>query len=236
MPTTLPLQAVSLASNCWPADPQTLINEFTDKGAAVSSDLQGVIIRSTKPAEIDQDKMWIKVDGSTQPEGQFVFGGGSWIWPHEVPAAGPERRLYVGTAASIDTYDGGSAGAVTDRTGPFWEIDTDFQARMPLGVGTLPVSGTVVSVTDTGGVDEHTLAEENIPEHDHGMPLGSGEMRTAVAPGSGNNNDDAVSGGGLVSYDTFTAFGQAAPTPLNNTPPYVGCYFLKRTARVYRTP
>lgn len=230
----LPLNPGTLASNCYPESPQTLYNEMFAKGLALAGDLTGVIISATEPDPEDRDKMWVKFSaGNTQ---HYVFINGLWVWPHPDPPSGNVRRIYVGTLASITTYDGGDANAAGDASGPMWERDTTFDARMPLGVGTLPLSGTVVAVTNTGGADEVTVVENNLPEHDHGMPAGDNEIRTAVDPGSGNNNDDAVSGGGFVSYDTFLPFGQATPDPMDNMPPYIGCFFLKRSTRIYIRP
>lgn len=101
----------------------------------------------------------------------------------------------------------------------------DYQARFPVGVGTFAAAGSV-ALGGTGGEDQHLLLVNEIPKHDHGMPPDANAMRTTLAPGSGSNNDDAISGGGYIGLATFAPVG--GDDPHENRPPYIGCYFYIR--------
>lgn len=210
----------TLASNCYPALPQTLYIEMFAKGF-VTIDLTGVIISSTTPVATDRDKLWIKLDGGNNPVRQFVFNGGDWLWPHEIPLNDARRTIYTGTLASIDTLDGGVAGAISSTSGPFWAQDTDFDARFPFGIGTT-AGGTVITEGGTGGTDEETLTVAQIPAHTHdGLP------RSEVDSTSGGDEHAHFAAGTQLSDST------GGGDPHNNLPPYRGVYFIKRTARIY---
>src|SRR6266852_4970670 len=84
-----------------------IINRLTG-----SVSVNGVVIGPNLPAVTDQDKLWIKTDNAGNPIGQFIFNG-RWIWPHETPASGQERRIWVGQESDLWAYDGGDG---TDPT------------------------------------------------------------------------------------------------------------------------
>lgn len=220
---------------CYPTTPQELINDaFEGAQATIPGEFQGVIVSDTQPDVDDQDKVWVKLNGSET--NWFVFINGEWCCPHQTPAGGDERRIYVGenNAGGLWSYDGGDGidpALATDTTGSFWAVDTNFAAIFPVGVGTF-AGGGAVGLGGTGGEDEHVLTESEMPAHTHGMPTGVNEMRTNVAPGSGNNNDDSISGNGYYSRATFSENG--GDEAHNNLPPYLGVYFIKRSARIYR--
>lgn len=187
----------------------------------------------SEPTVDDRDKPWLRLNVDQSPDQWYVYFNGEWVWEHEVPASSNERRIWVGSTVDLETYDGGSAGAVTATTGPFWEVDTDFAARFPLGVGTLPLSGTVVNVTDTGGVDTVTLTTAQIPAHLHTI---SNAYAAQVGSGGGAIIGFSGTGTGVVATTPVNSDSTGGGTAHSNTPPYIGVYFIKRTARVYRTP
>lgn len=176
---------------------------------------------------------WIRyqTDGSPYPGIPAIWTYfGSWLAAHPVLSTDKDVRLWKGTLGDLDTKDGGSAGAVTATTGPFWTRDTDFDGKMVVGVGTLQPSGTVKVLGDTGGVDRVTLDTTMIPSHSHpsenGNPFitqGAGMPSEFLVGGAmgANGEDHNVTGltGGGLSHD--------------NMPPYRCVYFIKRTARVY---
>lgn len=90
------------------------------------------------PDAADQDKPWIRLNADGSLDRVYTFFTGVWASPHPVPPDGATNliQLYDGDATSLDTFDGGSAGAVTATTGPFWEIIADFGNRIPIGAGT----------------------------------------------------------------------------------------------------
>src|SRR5512146_583800 len=171
---------------------------------------------------------------------------GDWITPVNYDAS--ERRLYVGTLAALNTYDGGDTGTASDRSGPMWEEDTDFKDRLAMGVGT-----TLANPGDTGGEAEHTLteAEGGVGTHTHAFGLSNPASDDAYFSRPGTSTVQGYTGyyitgsgpnivAGQTTADLFTlpsgsdGKGAAAPTPFPLIPPVVGVYFVKWTGRTYR--
>jgi len=99
----------------------------------------------TVPAVSDQDKPWIRTIGNA-PDKVYVYESGYWLSLHPVPYGSQERRIWTGTTADLATYDGGSAGDPSVFSGPFWEVDTNFAAVFPVGVGEF--SSPIISTTE----------------------------------------------------------------------------------------
>ena len=233
-----------LASNCWPATPQSMINEMFDKTRGELQDLTGVIISATTPDPEDQDKMWVKLDGAGMPVGQFVFFSGDWIWP----VAGFDRNdrvFWRGDLANLPLKDGGVAGVATTTTGPFWEVDTEMSGKVAIGVGALP-SGAALSNGDTGGNDEIVLSTADLPQHNHAVTIGE--------TGGGNSDETLpeedgafrVVGGNTLEYRSTWESDQVGytrnsgspatpPAPISVLNPYLAGYWIKRTIRQYYT-
>jgi len=194
------------------------------------------IISDTAPTADDQDKLWIKTAAGA-PIRQFIFYDGAWVWPHEIPAEDSRIQIYKGTAASVDTLDGGVAGVANAASGPFWEIDPDLSARLPVGVGTLD-SGTSVAVGDTGGSAEHTLVQTELPDHSHTLTLSRYSLSNSSNPPP---NQLLASNIAPTTPDTplptpdVSIDGGGSDEAHNNMPPYYGVYFIKRTKRKYYT-
>ena len=152
-----------------------------------------------------------------------------WIKPHPIPP-GPDgkRLLFVGDPADVNTLDGGASAAVTDTTGPFWEIDHDFDARFPVGAGTFASGAQVTAVGGnmTGGEEKHTLTEDELPEINPTSKAAAqvdiDQDGTRTIPGVGD---------GFNTEMSFNPLGGGEAH--NNLPPYKGVYFIKRTARIY---
>ena len=192
---------------------------------------------SSTPVAADEDKPWIRLNADGTPDRTYVFAQGAWLSKHSLPTG--SVMLYKGTEASLTTFDGGAAGTITATSGPMWAKISDMDGRVPLGPGTLTVSGTVVGVTDTGGVDKisKTLTKANLPAHSHKTGIdGSGITddreagRTRVGAGTelGFNATNETSNV-MESRDT----GDGEAFDLDNMPPYYGIFFIERTARVY---
>lgn len=218
-------------------------------------DLTGVIISDTTPAADDQDKLWIKTDLNGLPLGQFIYQGG-WIWPHQIPASGKERMIWTGTEAELATYDGGVNVAVTTTTGPFWERDTAFDFRFPVGMGTNAIAydgnpASSIVPTNTGGAERVALDATEGPVHTHDVytknrdnnTYWSGDINGAGKVATGAS---ALAGGGDAAitalephFETDEAGGTGTPPVVvshQNMPPYLCVIFAKRTARIFRTP
>jgi hypothetical protein len=180
----------------------------------------------TTPALNNQVYPWLDEDGNW-----WVYNQGRWARKNPVSKTSDERRIYVGTTTDLLSYDGGDGTATaTDFTGPMWQVDTEFDARFPVGAGTFAASGVVVvqgKVTSTAvaGEDRHTLTIPEMPSHTHSFfPL--------VTADANNGGANGVQYGTTASVATTSTGGDA---PHNNLPPFYGVYFIKRTARVYYT-
>lgn len=168
---------------------------------------------------------------------------GAWISLHPLPPGAV--MMYEGSEASITTFDGGEAGAVTSISGPMWEKVTQLNARFPVGPGTLP-STAVINVTDTGGEENHELIEEEIPEHTH--LIADPEVGASSLTSPNQVLDNQVTDAGLLNYtlqgktDEEATVGKTSPfggdadgdtVGHNNLPPYYGIFFIRRTARTH---
>lgn len=202
--------------------------KVSDVGTPPSADEQSTVV-------------WVPLNGSSQPLGWFKYQGGAWLMPSTMgDHPEDERRIFVGSESDVWAYDGGdgtnpSAVVPTSTTGAMWEVDHTFDARFPLGAGTLAVSGTVVAVGATGGTDQTTITEAQLPAHHHEVTV---EALNASGDGSGcltGGKDDAISPrpDGTWTGDTEdTGSGSA----FDKMPPYKAVYLIKRTVRRYYTP
>lgn len=203
------------------------------------------IVSETAPGADDQGKLWIQVNSYHEPIRQWIYSSGAWIWPHPIPPSDKRLQMFVGSAAEVDTLDGGVAGTAGAKSGPFWEIYSDMSAKFPMGVGTLE-DGTSVAVTNTGGQERVTLTSTQVPDHQHkgkayykasGGTAGSDEsglMDNLYHENSGhttNSGTTSVAAAGVLTSETVGTIGESHP----NLPPYYGVYFIKRTGRQFYT-
>lgn len=186
--------------------------------------LSTVIISDTAPGPDYLDSCWFKTS-SDYPVRPYVFKDGKWLARHPI-AVGFVLMTEAADAAAIAALDESGAvpaDPVTTTSGAFWEPLAAMAARMPIHPGTLPVSSTVVNVTNTGGIEKHVLTVAEMPSHTHNsdmiMPYNG-----ARALSNASANDSA-----LLSATTATGGGTAH----ENMPPYYGIWFVRRTARLY---
>lgn len=179
-------------------------------------------ISSSAPAPADRIWPWFRLDPTTgRFDRIYNYVSGQWVSPH--PDFTGKVVIYRGALGTIETLEGGAAGTITATSGPFWERDTDFNAKFPVGVGTFAHEGSV-AVGDTGGKDQHTLTVSEMPSHGHGINGKTFVYSTA---------------GGAVNLPAGSTWGYISPTneggddPHTNVPPYLGVFFIKRTARLY---
>jgi hypothetical protein len=121
---------------------QDRFNTFAAYLQAVLPGTYSTFVKSAStPSVDDQDKPWIKINADGSLVGVYTFSSGAWVRPYPIPA-GPNgfRMLWADTLVALETYDGGSAGAVTATSGPFYEVDSDFTDRIPRGAGTVAVN------------------------------------------------------------------------------------------------
>lgn len=187
----------------------------------------------TTPGVNDRSKPWLRTTASGLPDSWYVYGGSTvaaWIWPHPVAALSDFRVMYAGSAVSITTLDGGDSNPIGDASGPFWEIDTAFESRSPMGVAAV-ISGTATPfpVGTNYGEAQHTLTSSELPSHAHTISAGT----TLDVNGGGTRTlfgtDDAA------IFTTTRNSGSVGSDAAHNTVhPVRAVYMLKRTARIYK--
>jgi len=188
----------------------------------------------TTPTLNNQVYPWLDNNGNW-----WVFQGGYWARQNPVAAGSSERRIFVGTSADVLSYDGGDGTVYSGNpyAGSMWAIDTNFEARFPVGAGTFAASG-VVSVNGTttstaiAGEDKHTLVTAEMPSHTHQILDQYINLVQRGTADSGVFSATNRSEGVANLLPTTSSGGDAAH---NNLPPFYGVYFIKRTARVYYT-
>jgi hypothetical protein len=228
--TLITLTPPSLPVGYCPLNYQTLANDIiSGTQATFNSSIGNSFFNfgSSTPALNNQVYPWLDEDGNW-----WVFNGGYWNRKHPVSITSSERRIFIGTTNDLLSYDGGdgTSNPPTNYTGAMWEVDTNFQARFPVGAGTFAASGVVTvggttTSTAVAGEDKHTLTIPEMPSHTHSFfPL--------VTADANNGGANGVQYGTTASVATTSTGGDAAH---NNLPPFYGVYFIKRTARVYYT-
>lgn len=244
MSIRIPLFSGVLPSSCY-SNFQGLSDDIMSYGYGLIDGATEYIVSETAPGADDQGKLWIQVNSSNQPIRQWIYSGGAWLWPHPIPPNDNRLQMFVGSAAEVDTLDGGVAGTAGSKSGPFWEIYSDMSAKFPMGVGTLE-DGTSVAVTNTGGQERVTLTSTQVPDHQHkgkayykasGGTAGSDEsglMDNLYHENSGHTTTSgttSVAAAGVLTSETVGTIGESHP----NLPPYYGVYFIKRTGRQFYT-
>lgn len=245
---------------CW-SGPQQFANDLTALLTGTTGDIDGVIISDTLPAPEDQGKLWVRtVSGII--EGLYIYQG-NWMRPYRIPYNSNEIMIWKGTSTELKTYDGGVDEAVSDTTGPFWEPDTDFAFRFPIGNGTNGTTydgnpATVIAEQATGGAEKVQLVEDELgfTEHKHcigrmskdsgsgaddgffltgSATVASGNARGVSGDWDANHTADisSLSGEKLVSANAELDAGATAAKYHDNMPPFKSVIFAKRTARKY---
>lgn len=227
MSVLLPIIPGTLPVGVCYASEQARLNGFA---AQLQSRLDGMAFYnfgSSKPDVAYNAYPWLRTTDM-----RWYYFDGIWISPN-LETSTFARRLFVGTTTDLQTYDGGDATVPSDRSGPMWEVDTDFAGRIPMGPGTLPTFSAVVAVGQNYGSDAVTLNNTQIPATipglevltnawDNGGPVGGTERLLSDVPfGSGTQT--------IASTYTNPSGGE----PHENTPQVRGCYIIKRTNRLY---
>lgn len=140
---TLPVLPPSFPAGYCPT-PQELANAIAAGLRVILPGWIGLVVIGNNEPTVDQrGGIWYK----TEPNANTVVGVctwspfyGFWLSNHWLHNGGlppyNERRIFVGSLSDLEVYDGGEPGTVSDTTGPFWVIDTDWADKWPLGVGT----------------------------------------------------------------------------------------------------
>ena len=241
--TLFTLTAPSLPTNYCPLSYQNLANDIIEGTQVTFNSTIGNSFFNfgpSIPAINNRIYPWLDENGQW-----WIFDQGFWVYKNTVVANGYDRRIFVGTTTDLLSYDGGDgAVTVTPTSGPMWMVDTDFDARFPVGAGTFAASGAVAvngtaTATSIVGEDKHTLNASEIPTHNHNVRVETANGVTvsnlmctdfAEKPAGNGNNDFSFQAGINVVADNF-----GGGLSHNNLPPFYGVYFIKRTGRVYYT-
>ena len=241
--TLFTLTAPSLPTNYCPLSYQNLANDIIGGTQVTFNSTIGNSFFNfgpSIPAINNRIYPWLDENGQW-----WIFDQGFWVYKNTVVANGYDRRIFVGTTTDLLSYDGGDgAVTVTPTSGPMWMVDTDFDARFPVGAGTFAASGAVAvngtaTATSIVGEDKHTLNASEIPTHNHNVRVETANGVTvsnlmctdfAEKPAGNGNNDFSFQAGINVVADNF-----GGGLSHNNLPPFYGVYFIKRTGRVYYT-
>jgi hypothetical protein len=246
--TLITLTAPSLPANYCPASYQKLANDIIGGTQATFNSTIGNSFFNfgpTYPAINNRIYPWLDENGQW-----WIYDQGFWLRKNPVTAA-YERRIYVGTTTDLLSYDGGDGTATaTTLTGPMWEVDTEFEARFPVGVGAFVASGAVAvmgKATSTAivGEDQHKLTLPELAAHTHNVAIkvfghgGEDGDRSAADGGTTSNtvtNNTTVFPTSTLDPDLdASAVSAGGDIAHNNLPPFYGVYFIKRTIRVYYT-
>lgn len=241
--TLFTLTAPSLPTNYCPLSYQNLANDIIEGAQVTFNSTIGNSFFNfgpSIPAINNRIYPWLDEKGQW-----WIFSQGVWLYKNTVAANGYDRRIFVGTTTDLLSYDGGDGTAVAgDTFGPMWMVDTLFDARFPVGVGSFAASGAVAvngtaTATSIVGEDKHTLNASEIPTHNHNVRVETANGVTvsnlmctdfAEKPAGNGNNDFSFQAGIHVVADNF-----GGGLSHNNLPPFYGVYFIKRTSRVYYT-
>jgi len=220
----LPIQNGSLVTDCFNNE-QERLNAYSAAQFAILSGSAFYNFGSSKPSVDLNAYPWL----NTNDMRWYRFNG---IWISNANHNSDERRLWVGTEDDLKLYDGGDAGIPSDRSGPMWEIDHDFDARFPVGPGTFP-SGTVVNPTSAGGEERVTLTTPQLPAHTHPHGDAVANFASAYTTTPNQNTYRAYdAGAGDISFNEFTGT-EGGGQSHNNLVPYRGVYIIKPSARLF---
>lgn len=217
----IPLIPGQLAQNCYPQNPQLLYEEMFARGHGVIPDITGILIQDAAPDPVYRgNKGWIPTSGGVPVYPGYIFiwhaTVGHWVSRNPIGASDDSRRIYVGTSASVATYDGGDANAPGIASGPMWEIDTAFAGSVPIGVGLIPGSSPAASITaplDTtdslgnSGEYKHSLTPDEM-QHMHGV----GDDPQNIVPG-------AVDDPAVQLHRAWTSGGESYTSSTNDMNP-----------------
>lgn len=135
---------------CYASEQERLNGFSAQQFVTIPDGFSSLVIGPDTPTVEQQDALWLQTDENNNPIQYYLFSSqyAAWLWPHPVPPSDPRLVLYTGDSGDVDTLDGGDALAVTETTGPFWEISADWTDKLPIGAGTTPVNSDSLEFDD----------------------------------------------------------------------------------------
>jgi hypothetical protein len=131
------------------------------------------------------DAIWIKTEDGV-PVRAYTYVNGLWLSRHPITAGSKRLHPFEGSVDEIALEDGGSPGTATVNSGPFWELASDWNGRMPIGVNDALVGGPDLTLPQysLGFRNTGTQADplgmirltdyRKLPQHTHGLGWGDG--------------------------------------------------------------
>lgn len=143
------MNSIFLPVQFTPFPPGYCFTTYTAFGSDIASNLRvelpgnitPINYGPNQPASNLRDRPWMVTDAETQAPvagmGMATWSPtyGKWVVPHQIPASSSVRMDWTASLSVLETFDGGSPGTVSPTTGPFWEVDTDWADKVPIGVG-----------------------------------------------------------------------------------------------------
>lgn len=238
----------SLPEGFCPASEQIRLNTYAQFMQVYFPLSVGTVnVGSTKPAPDQNSFPWLRLNNDGSPDGWYYYFNGYWLAKNTNVCTG---MPWTDSLAALATFDGGEGNytvnpdgtitptiAITSITGPMWQVKTNLQGRVPLGVSNTATIikdayGNTINqwpVGSQGGEIQHTLTSvENAP-HSHTAYISTGDV-------SGNGlyfngpvkvGNTSVSGGDTINSIANTPVGH------NTLMPYTACYWVERTSRIY---
>lgn len=237
MPIPVNLVPGTLPYECWPELPQTInVDIVTRIVATLDVEFAGVYVSATTPPVDQRDKVWFNLTDYEWYRWTPTVGG--WARKHRVPP-GPSdyRTLWAGLEPDLITYDSGQAGAVSVSTGPIWEVDHDWDNRIPIGADTTGGTPIVNAPGVETGDREFTLDTTKLPAHTHDMGLERSDLPDSTVEAgrlrdaSGNVEWQNTSATPKIGRTRSTGVESADMDPISIIPPVRGLFVIKRTAR-----
>ena len=226
MSTPVPVISAQLPSNfeciITNANWQALVNLLS-----VTCPDGNVLKQSVEPAPDQRDKIWLRLNNDGTPDRVYVYAGGKWLSKHA--AFEGQVVMWEGAEGDIPTIDGGTVGAVTTTSGPFWEKVSEMDAKIPIGPGTTDApTSTVIAVGDEGGSELVVLEKEQLPSNPFGVNNVTGPFLDVTAGGTFEVQTNPGTNHRVGGWD-------GNDEGHNNMPPYRGIWFIRKTSRLYYT-
>lgn len=224
----LPILPGTLPPGACYGDEQTRLVAFAQNMRAILSGTAFYNYGANKPAAAFQGYPWLRTTDM-----QWYYFAGNWKRPRALADQDPNtRRLYVGNTTDLLTYDGGSAGVVSDNTGPMWEVDTDFDGRSPMGVGGIPQSNPVKALALDEAYGDGSIIQTvaQMPTHKHTPDPAEADGFFGHAVVGAPATYNVLGGGDTIAMSDTEAAGGSQPMSLVH--PVRGCYIIKPTARL----
>ncbi len=242
----LPVNPATLPSGFCPTTYQQLLNEFSaNQSVTLPARFVNFISSATKPgAEFQGNTAWQQLDSLGRPTlgGVFFFAQGAWLQAHPVVPGLTQLYFQPMDDTGLLTFDGGDNLTLGPYTGKMWrfatvdgtEGGTKITAQIPIAAGTLP-SGKILNVSDVGGNETIIQDVTQMPAHTHTTDFFTQNQSGSSTDCLVDPNDKGTDPGN-VTIESNSTGGQGSPPvalPMNLMNPYVVCYLLQRTSRLF---